>query len=699
MENTGWFSPQRGAAGYGVTHRSALLHISALAVHSIIRSVAIVVCAAALGMAGANAQQPVAQPSEQPAAQSADQPAADSSDQTPPKIPAQVCLGCHGVEGFGVTGADGKKRSLFVDARRFLNSVHGKWACVDCHQQITEVPHPKLETIKVSCINCHQEQYENAEFEGKSDQIAVLGMVVQRIDSFLKSIHARPSRVDQSSTNATCYNCHEAHYIYPPGTAPWQEWRFRLPYRCGACHTQELAEYATSIHGREALLDYNPKAAICADCHTSHDIASTELPSTQLVITQNCGNCHEANLKSYRATYHGQVNKLGYAYTAKCFDCHGYHGIQRVNDPASKVSPENRLQTCKQCHAEATPGFVTFEPHATTHDFRRYPYTWIASKFMILLLGGTLSFFWLHSALWWLREYRDQRTKKTTTVVRTDGLVDDKIQYYRRWPAMWRLAHLAFAICVLMLVFTGMTLFYADSTWAPLVQSVFGGPRITGTVHRIFAAAFVTIFLTHLVYVTARIARNWRTFRWFGPTSMIPNLKDLSDIYMMFKWFFGLGPKPQFDKWSYWEKFDYWAPFWGVTIIGASGAMLWFKYLTASILPGWVFNVAMIFHGEEAFLAAGFLFTVHFFNNHWRPENFPLDIMMFTGVMPLEKFKREHSIEYNRLVKAGQLDQYLVEAPSQPMKLGSQILGFTLMAAGLILLFLIMSGFVRTILG
>jgi len=244
-----------------------------------------------------------------------------------------------------------------------------------------------------------------------------------------------------------------------------------------------------------------------------------------------------------------------------------------------------------------------------------------------------------------------------------------------------------------------MTLFYADSTWAPLVQSVFGGPRITGTVHRIFAVAFVTIFLTHLVYVTARIARNWRTFRWFGPTSMIPNLKDLSDIYMMFKWFFGLGPKPEFDKWSYWEKFDYWAPFWGVTIIGASGAMLWFKYLTASILPGWVFNVAMIFHGEEAFLAAGFLFTVHFFNNHWRPENFPLDIMMFTGVMPLEKFKREHSIEYNRLVKAGQIDQYLVEAPSQPMKLGSQILGFTLMAAGLILLFLIMSGFVRTILG
>ena len=86
-----------------------------------------------------------------------------------------------------------------------------------------------------------------------------------------------------------------------------------------------------------------------------------------------------------------------------------------------------------------------------------------------------------------------------------------------------------------------------------------------------------------------------------------------------------------FDRWTYWEKFDYWAPFWGVTIIGGSGLMLWFPDVTASILPGWVFNVATIAHGEEAVLAAVFLFTVHFFNNHFRPDKFPLDIVMFTG--------------------------------------------------------------------
>jgi cytochrome b subunit of formate dehydrogenase len=668
-----------------------------LALHCIVaRILAIAVCAAALGIGGANAQQPA----EQPAAPPSDQPAVQPPEQPAFRIPSETCLGCHGVEGFQVPGANGQMRSLSIDGRKFLNSVHGKRLCVDCHQQITEVPHQKLDRIKVGCVTCHRDLYEDAQFENKPEEIAKLGMVVQRIDSFMKTIHAQPNKEDQSTTNATCYNCHDAHYTYPKGSSIWSEWRLSLPHRCGNCHTQEFAEYATSIHGRQALLDYNPKSAICADCHTSHDIASTALPSTLLVITQNCGNCHEENLKSYLETYHGQVNKLGYAYTAKCFDCHGNHNIQRVNDPGSKVSPANRLQTCRQCHADATVGFATFEPHATTHDFARYPYTWVASKFMLLLLGGTLSFFWLHSALWWLREYRDHKAQRMTTHVRTDELIDGgKVQYYERWPVMWRIAHLVFALTVMTLVFTGMTLFYADSSWAPAVQGVFGGPRITGTVHRIFAVAFVAIFVAHLAYVAARIARKWRTFNWFGPTSMIPNLEDIVDIYLMFQWFFGLGQKPEFDKWAYWEKFDYWAPFWGVTIIGVSGAMLWFKTLTASILPGWVFNVATIFHGEEAVLAAGFLFTVHFFNNHWRPENFPLDILMFTGSMPLEKFKREHTIEYDRLVETGQLEKYLVQAPSRRMRLGSEILGFALMAAGLILLILILSGFVRNMIG
>jgi cytochrome b subunit of formate dehydrogenase len=160
----------------------------------------------------------------------------------------------------------------------------------------------------------------------------------------------------------------------------------------------------------------------------------------------------------------------------------------------------------------------------------------------------------------------------------------------------------------------------------------------------------------------------------------------------MFKWFFGMGPRPKFDRWTYWEKFDYWAPFWGVTIIGATGVMLWVPNVTAAFLPGWAFNVATIFHGEEALLAALFLFTVHFFNNHFRPDKFPLDVVMFTGSMRLEEFKHEHTVEYNRLVESGELEKYLVDAPSVPMTRGAKILGFTLIAFGLLLLVFVLIG-------
>ena len=624
-----------------------------------------------------------------------------AADQAAAKLPNEACLGCHGLQGFAPAPTPNQGRFPMVQTDRFLGSVHGQRMCVECHTNITKIPHEKVE-VKVSCVNCHQEQLAAAEEDNKPELVAKLSGVLDMVGRYMKSIHAQPSKQDQSHTNATCYNCHDAHYIYPKGSPNRNWWRLNLPYACGACHTKELEAYKTSVHGKEVLQNGDPKAAICSDCHTTHDVESPALDSTRLVITKNCGNCHKEQLTSYMSTYHGQVNTLGFAHTAKCFDCHGSHTIKRVDDPASTMHPDNRVKTCQNCHLDATVGFVSFQPHANDHNFDRYPYTWLASKFMLALLGGTFAFFWAHSALWYIRELIDHRRNKSRPHVLTDALKangGEPVQYFRRWPAIWRIAHLSFAICVIMLVFTGMTLFYADAAWSPIVSKLFGGPRVTGAVHRVFASAFVAIFFWHLGYVFFRIGRNWKTFRWFGPDSMIPSLSDLKDAVGMIKWFFGLAPKPQLDRWTYWEKFDYWAPFWGVTIIGVSGAMLWFKGFTATYLPGWVFNVATIFHGEEAVLAAGFLFTVHFFNNHWRPDKFPLDIIMFTGVMPLEEFRREHQVEYDRLVQNGELSKYLVDAPSRPLTRASTILGFTLMACGLILLVLVMNGFLRHLFG
>jgi cytochrome b subunit of formate dehydrogenase len=603
-----------------------------------------------------------------------------------------TCLGCHGNEGFAAPGADGQMRQLHVIKNKFGKSVHGKRMCVECHTDITEIPHKTGVTHKVSCVTCHEALWDAAKAENKTKENERLGVVVQQIDHYMRSIHARPSREDQSRTNATCYNCHAPHYIYAKGSDERAEWRLGVPNVCGKCHAKEREQYATSVHGNAVLNDKNPVAAICSDCHTTHDVEDPGKDATKLVITKNCGGCHAESLKSYTETYHGQVNTLGYAHTAKCFDCHGSHGIQRVTDPKSSMHPDNRVRTCQKCHAQATKGFATFEPHGTSHDFARYPFIWLASKFMLQLLAGTFAFFWTHTALWFYREYKDRQARKTRPHVMTGELPEYKGKYYQRFPLIWRIGHLTFALSLMILTLTGMSVFYADTNWAPVVMGFLGGPKTAAIIHRVCAVIFATVFIIQLIYFALRIGRNWKTFDWFGPNSLVPRLQDLWDIVAMFKWFFGLGPRPVFDRWTYWEKFDYWAPFWGVTIIGSTGLMLWMPNLTASVLPGWIFNIAMIFHGEEALLAALFLFTVHFFNNHFRPDKFPLDVVMFTGAMPLEEFRHEHTVEYNRLVASGELKKYLVDAPSPPMTLGSKILGFSLIAFGLLLLLFVLIG-------
>jgi len=622
------------------------------------------------------------------------EPAGGKTAEQPAEKPDNaVCLACHGNEGFGAPGPDGQMRSLHVIQDKFEKSVHGKRLCVECHKDITDIPHKNIGQHKVSCVQCHEDLWAAAQKENKTQEYAKLGVVVKQIDRYMHSIHARPNREDQSRTNATCYNCHDAHYVYPTGSAIRAEWRLNIPNVCGKCHAREREAYATSVHGKEVLEKHNPKAAICSDCHTTHDIDNPEMDSIKLVITKNCGSCHQESLKTYTGTYHGQVTTLGYAYTAKCFDCHGNHGIQKVSDPTSTVHPNNRLKTCQKCHEGATAGFVSFDPHANTHDFGRYPYMWMASKFMIALLAGVFLFFWSHSALWFYREFKDRREGKARPHIVTGELLKQGKQYRRFGPA-WRLAHLVFALSVMMLVLSGMAVFYADTAWAKGVMSALGGPRVAAVVHRISAAFLLGIFAIHLVYFLVRIGRNWRSFDWFGPVSLVPRWQDLWDMIAMFKWFFGKGPRPVFDRWTYWEKFDYWAVFWGMAIIGGSGMMLAFPNAIASVLPGWVFNVATVVHGEEAFLAAVFLFTVHFFNNHLRPDKLPPpDIVMFTGAVSLEEFSREHTLEYERLVKSGELQKYLVDAPSRPMTLGSRILGIALIVFGLILLALVLIGF------
>lgn len=249
------------------------------------------------------------------------------------------------------------------------------------------------------------------------------------------------------------------------------------------------------------------------------------------------------------------------------------------------------------------------------------------------------------------------------------------------------------AVSFLGLVISGMPLKYSNAPWATWLMKLLGGYHSAGLVHRFCAVITFGYFAAHVAYAVHNIAVVKKfNFDIFGPDSMVPGIKDILDIYHRIKWFLGMGPAPELDRWTYWEKFDYWAVFWGVGMIGVSGLFLWFPEFFGRFLPGWAFNVATIIHSDEALLAAGFIFTIHFFNTHLRPEKFPMDLVIFTGSIDAEEFKLERPLEYKRLKEAGGYEALMTSAPSNKIVCAGAVFGFIAVLTGLILLVLIILG-------
>jgi cytochrome b subunit of formate dehydrogenase len=616
------------------------------------------------------------------------------------------CLTCHESKKGKIerSGSGGSSRIVNgVSNEKFGKSVHAKMQCLACHAEILDsaAPHKKSAAKAPDCANCHEALWQDVMKAGVEADKPRLETVAKNIESYKKSFHAQPDKDTPSLPKARCTQCHDTHAFNVPAdrtSEQYAEWRREVPQLCGNCHREQLETYSSSIHGTELFDKKNIQAPICISCHTTHEITDTALNGFRLLVTEECGSCHKDKLASYRDTYHGQASKLGGTNTAKCYNCHGSHGILPASDPKSMVNVNNRLKTCQTCHdgktrALATAGFVSFGPHANSHDFAKYPQMWVAAKLMQSLLILVFTFFWVHSGLWYLREWKDRKERVAVPHIRTDGLPHEE-KFSQRISLGWRITHLAFALVTLTLVLTGTSTLFSHTAWAPVVVALLGGTEGLALIHRIAAALFLSIFVTHFVYVMQSLLRD-KSFGWFGPNSLIPNKKDLADCIGMFKWFLGKGPKPRFERWTYFEKFDYWAVFIGVCIIGISGLMLVFPTATAKLLPGWVFNVATVVHGEDAFLGAVLFFTAHFFNNNFRPNKLPpQNIVMVSGLQPLEAFRAEHPAQYQRLMYSGELDRLLVDGPSQPLTPRSRILALVLIAAGLTLLVLVVNRFV-----
>ena len=256
----------------------------------------------------------------------------------------------------------------------------------------------------------------------------------------------------------------------------------------------------------------------------------------------------------------------------------------------------------------------------------------------------------------------------------------------KRFTPLQRLFHLLLMLSFLTQAATGLARMYYQTPWGHNLGALFGGYDAARNVHIYVGIFMICGMAVNALYMLFKI--NWRDFpgSLFGPDSLIPRLADIKQFFQHIGWFLGFGKSPEFDRWGYWEKFDYWAVFWGISIIGITGLIMAFPYVSTRYMPGWGLNVAFWIHRIEALLAMGHLFIIHFFIAHLRRHNFPMDHTMFEGSADLEAALHERPAWISRLRQGGELDGVLVSEAMPLQRVIAYVFGFAAVAAGLFLL-------------
>lgn len=340
------------------------------------------------------------------------------------------CLECHGEVDLSTIDAQGQERSLYTDTQLLAASVHADFACVDCHADVSELPHEDvLEAVDCaachddfasaleasvhgsrlrgkttdipSCVSCHGSHDIRPKADPQSrinpqHQPVTCGTchadpeVIARnnfalknaVALYEKSIHGELA-LQAKSEVATCSDCHTGHAIRHPFDPQSSIHKLNIPATCGRCHAAEQEAYEKSVHAlslQAGAID----APVCTDCHGEHDILRPENPVAPTsgfnVAVEVCGRCHAserlarkygfaaARVKAYSDSYHGLALRGGKAAVANCGSCHGVHDILPSTDPASRIHKANLVQTCGQCHPNATENFTRGPVHLIESD-------------------------------------------------------------------------------------------------------------------------------------------------------------------------------------------------------------------------------------------------------------------------------------------------------------------------------------------
>jgi formate dehydrogenase gamma subunit len=606
-----------------------------------------------------------------------------------PKPSNDDCLACHS-DASMVNGKD-------VHGDAFKASIHGSmFTCVDCHTDIKSLPHD-AGLAKPTCVTCHAD--EKAKFDngvhGKA--LAAGNAKAANCENCHGNIHeilpasdpkSRTAKLNIPKTCGTCHSqkipgvgsmpalayqesvhgkliaagndkaavcsdCHNSHDIKPAGDFTSTVFRANVPKTCSKCHTGEEAQFAKSIHGK-LLTAGNTHVPVCTDCHGVHTIKATNDKSSPVNGKNQgdvaCAQCHN-NVRmtqefgvpggrgdSYNASYHGMANAVGSTKTASCSSCHGTQNILPKSDPASTVNPANLVKTCGQCHPGANANFakgqIHLDPEAVAKaDFGAKVNNYVRGIY-IMLIVGTIGFMFLHNLMIFVRKLIDRKKNSGAHAAGPRVVV--------RMTKNQRIQHFLLLVSFFTLVVTGFALKYPDAASRFLFVNEIGRSYL----HRFAGVLMIVVSLYHVVYL-AFTAEGRRML-----IDMLPELKDATDMVDVFAYYLGFSSKkPQFKRFNYAEKMEYWALVWGTFVMALTGLIIWFKVISASAVPRWWVDVATTVHFYEAILATLAIIVWHLYQVIADPDTYPLNYAFIDGKMSVEHYQDEHGLDSATLSK------------------------------------------------
>jgi cytochrome b subunit of formate dehydrogenase len=624
------------------------------------------------------------------------------------KIKDSDCLTCHG-DSTLATDESGKQVSLFVDQNKLKHSFHGRlFGCVDCHTDVKTLVHdtpPK----KITCAGCHeaaQQAYARSmharpakpgavsgaqceDCHGSAHQVltpgdpaspvnhsnipatcgrchgqkfitSASGASTQTFVSYQESVHGRA--IERGSEKAAvCTDCHGAHEILAANQQQSPISKFNVPATCGKCHADIQQTFMTSIHG-QGIARGNGMSPVCTDCHGIHSIKRHEDPNSpvagQNLSRDTCARCHQGvrlsqefempgnRVSTYMDSYHGLAAQGGSVVAANCSSCHGVHNILPSSDPHSTINRANLGATCGQCHKGVTQRFTLTRVHGgdgtQARDIDSVVVRWVRWIYipLIVLVIGAM---FLHNVIIWRSKMVVRRKAHAAMMIR--------MTVNQRWQ------HLMLLTSFIILVITGFALKFPNSWFA----HVFGmGEQLRSIIHRLAGVVLMSAGIYHIFYlIEAREGR--RLLR-----DIAPRPSDAFDAIKAMRYYLGLSEqKPEFGRFNYAEKAEYWALVWGTALMGLTGVMLWAKVWVGNLLARWWVDVATAVHYYEAILATLAIVVWHFYQVFFDPDVYPMNGAWWDGKMPIDHYREEHGLDDESLAASEDTAKGSPQPPSE----------------------------------